>query len=201
PNALAFVHQVECLVDVFQTHGVGDEGIQLELALEVVLDVAGQLGAAFDATEGGTTPDPTGDQLERTGADFFAGTGHPDNHRLTPALVAALQGRAHHVHVADTFEGVVHSAVGQINDHLLNGAVIVFGVNAVGGAQLLGDFELGRVDIDGDDTGRLRLNCTNDRGQANAAQTENGHRGTRLHFGGVADRADTRGDATTQQTD
>ena len=27
-NALAFVHQVEGLVDVFQAHGVGDDGIQ-----------------------------------------------------------------------------------------------------------------------------------------------------------------------------
>ena len=31
-NTLAFVHQVKSLVDLLQAHGVGDEGVQRDLA-------------------------------------------------------------------------------------------------------------------------------------------------------------------------
>lgn len=44
---------------------MGDELVDLELAVEVVLDEAGELRAALDAAEGATLPDATGDELER----------------------------------------------------------------------------------------------------------------------------------------
>src|SRR6516164_7928048 len=40
PNALAFVHQLESLVDIRQWHGVGDHRIDLDLALHVPIDDA-----------------------------------------------------------------------------------------------------------------------------------------------------------------
>src|SRR5690606_38418173 len=88
-NALAFVHQIERRVDLIQTHGVSDKSVQRDLAALRFIHVAGQLGAALDPTEGRTAPDPAGHQLERTGTDFLAGTGHTDDHRLAPALVRA----------------------------------------------------------------------------------------------------------------
>src|SRR5699024_755321 len=92
-NALAFVHQIEGLVDVFQPHGMRDEGIQRDFTLLRLFHITGQLGAALDATEGTATPDPTGDQLERTGADLLPSSSHPDDGGFTPTLVAALQRR------------------------------------------------------------------------------------------------------------
>ena len=65
-------------------------------------------------------------------------TGHADDDGLAPALVAALQRRAHHLDVADALEGEVDAAVGHLDDHLLDGFVERVRVDAVGGAQLAG---------------------------------------------------------------
>lgn len=41
-----------------------DELINLEFALQVVVNKAGKLGAALDTTESGALPDTAGDELE-----------------------------------------------------------------------------------------------------------------------------------------
>jgi hypothetical protein len=43
---------------------VGDEFVDLELALEVVVYETGELGAALNATEGTSLPYTAGDKLE-----------------------------------------------------------------------------------------------------------------------------------------
>src|SRR5690606_26962237 len=48
-DALAFVHEVEGPVDLVQSHRVGDEGVERDLALLRHLDVGRQLGAAAHA--------------------------------------------------------------------------------------------------------------------------------------------------------
>src|SRR3546814_14009959 len=83
-DALAFMHQVERLVDIFQAHGVGDEGIQRNLALRGHFHVAWQLGATAYAAKRRTAPDAPGPQLERTGGDFLTGSGHAADHRFAP---------------------------------------------------------------------------------------------------------------------
>jgi hypothetical protein len=62
---------------------------------------------------------------------------------------------AHHLDVADALEGEVDAAVGHLDDHLLDGLVVVVRVDAVGGAQLAGQLELALVDVDGDDAAGL----------------------------------------------
>jgi hypothetical protein len=39
--ALAFMHQIEGLVDVFKPHGMGDEGVQRDFAGFSLLDIRG----------------------------------------------------------------------------------------------------------------------------------------------------------------
>lgn len=43
----------------------------------------------------------TCDELEGPGADLLAGRSHADDNGLAPALVAALQGSAHHLQKSD----------------------------------------------------------------------------------------------------
>lgn len=74
-DRLAFVHQIEGIVDPVQIHGVGDERRQFDVALHRVLHHARQLAATLDATEGRAHPLAAGDQLEGTGGDFLAGAG------------------------------------------------------------------------------------------------------------------------------
>ena len=47
-------------------------GSTLISPVEIFLDVARQLRAAFDAAESRAAPNPAGHQLKRPGADFFA---------------------------------------------------------------------------------------------------------------------------------
>src|SRR5471030_114841 len=200
-DALAFMHQVKRLVDIFQAHGVGDEGIQRDLAGRGHFHVAWQLGTTAHAAERRTAPDATGDQLERTGRDFLAGTGHTDDDRLAPTLVAALKCRTHQLDVADALEGKVDAAIGHVDDDFLDRTVEVFRVHAIGCTQLLGDLEFGRVDVDGNDPRSLGFNRADHRRQTDAAEAENGDGITRFHLGSVEHRADVGGNTAVQHAD
>ena len=50
-DTLAFVHQVECRIDLFQTQGVGNQFINSDISLHVLIDEAWKLGAASYATK------------------------------------------------------------------------------------------------------------------------------------------------------
>src|SRR5690606_18177786 len=150
-----------------------------------VLDHARQLAAALHPAEGGAHPLAAGDQLERTGADLLARAGHADDHALAPAAVRALERGAHHFDVADALEAVVHAPAGHLDDDLLDRLVMVLRVDAVGGAHLPRQLELGGVDVDGDDAAGLRLLRALDHRQADRAEPEHGHRVALLHPGGV----------------
>ncbi|MOA00527.1 hypothetical protein D3C78_1198970 [compost metagenome] len=115
--------------------------------------------------------------------------------------MAALQRRAHHVHVADALEREVHAAIGQFDDDVLDGLVVVLGVDAVGGAHGAGQHELVRVGVHGDDAAGLGLHRALDHRQADAAQAEHGDGIAFLDLGGVVHGAQAGGDATAQQAD
>src|ERR1700722_12199384 len=150
-NYLACMHHLESDVDLIQRQHFADHFVDLDLAVEVPIDVARQLRTAFDAAECRAAPDATGDQLEWAGRDFLTRAGDADDNRFAPSLVATLQRRTHHMNVADAFERVVDAAVGQIDDDLLNGLVVVFWIDIVGGAQRLGHGPFARVEIDRND--------------------------------------------------
>src|SRR5579872_4333191 len=122
-NHLALVHEVKGLVDIAQRQDFGDHLVDTDLSLHVAIHVTGQLCASLHASERRSTPDATGDQLERACADFLAGAGNANDDRLSPALVAALERSAHDVDVANTLEGIVRAAIGHVDDDLLNGPV------------------------------------------------------------------------------
>lgn len=143
------MHSVERLVDVIKVHGVGNELVDLEPAFHVFLDQAWHFGSALDATEGRAAPDTAGDQLERTGADLLAGGRHTNDGGFTPALVAGLQGGPHHVHVASAVKGVVQTAIGHVDQDLLDRLVrVVVWVHKVSAAKLASDLLLLWVGID-----------------------------------------------------
>src|SRR5688572_4040714 len=198
-DRLAGVHQFERLVDAFQRQFVGDERIEVDLAAHRLLDQARQLRAALDAAEGRTAPHASGHQLEWPGADFLSRAGDTDDHRLAPALVAALQRRTHHIDVADAFEAEVDAAIGEFDDHVLDRFVVILRVDAVGRAHAAREFELARIGIDREDAPRLRLHRALDHRKANTAETEHGDAVARLHFRGVVHGANPGGDTATEQ--
>ena len=145
-------------------------------------------------------PDAARDQLERTRADFLAGAGDADDDALAPALVAAFQRRAHHVDVADAFEREVHAAVGQLDDHVLDGTVVVLGLTqsvapmALARMNLLGLVSMAMM--------RPALACTAPWITASRCRPGRTRRRCRLpDLGGVVDRAQAGGHAAAQQAD
>lgn len=63
-DAIARLHLLKCIVDARQRLPVRDELVHLELAVEVVVDQAGQLRAALDAAKGAALPYSASDELE-----------------------------------------------------------------------------------------------------------------------------------------
>src|SRR5215211_7301491 len=78
-DGFAAMHQVEGRVDLLQRHGVGDEVVDVDLALHVPVYDLGHVGAAPSAAECAALPDPPGDELERARGDLLPRAGHPDD--------------------------------------------------------------------------------------------------------------------------
>src|SRR6185437_11052199 len=186
PDHLAGMHHLEGIVD-------------LVLARQVPIHVARQLRTALDAAECRTAPYPAGYQLERAGRYFLARPSDADDNRFAPALVTTLERGAHHMDVAYALEGVIHSAVGHIDDDLLYGLVVILGIDIVGGAQGFGHGPFARIQIDGENSRRLGHDRALHHRQADAAQAEHRNRRTRGHLRRIQHRADAGGDAAAEQ--
>src|SRR5688572_19254880 len=78
-NALAFMHQMESIVDFFERHGVRDQVIDVDAFFHVPVDNFGHVGTAARATKGGTAPAATSYELEWTRGNFLACTGYADD--------------------------------------------------------------------------------------------------------------------------
>ena len=63
-DTVTLLHLLEGIVDSVKRLAVGNELINLKLAVQVVINQAGQLGTTLDTTEGTTLPYTTGDKLE-----------------------------------------------------------------------------------------------------------------------------------------
>src|SRR6202521_3074061 len=83
-DRLALVHQVESFVDSIERQDVRDQIVDVDLAVHVPINDLRHVGAATRTAKRGSFPHPTGNELERAGADFLAGAGDPDDHRNAP---------------------------------------------------------------------------------------------------------------------
>src|SRR5690606_20266233 len=114
-DRLSLAHEVEALIDALERQGVGDEVVDVDLALHVPVDDLRHVGAPARAAEGRALPDPAGDELEGPRADLLPGARDADDDGYAPAAVAALERLAHHLDVADALEAVVCAALGELD--------------------------------------------------------------------------------------
>src|SRR5689334_864455 len=150
-DRFALVHEVETIVDSIERQDVGDQVVDVDLAVHVPIDDPRNVGAAAGTAKRGALPYPAGDKLERPGADFLAGASDPDDHGDAPAAVAALQRLAHHVDVADTLEGVVGTATGELHQMWDEIALDVLRIDEVRHSEFSRERLAGRVEVDADD--------------------------------------------------
>src|SRR5205085_3369205 len=92
---LAF-HQLERVVDVVERDAVGDEGVDVELPVQVELHQLGDLVAALDAAEGRPADAAAGDEVARDDVEGLALAGHADDGAQAPAHAGRLDGLAHY---------------------------------------------------------------------------------------------------------
>src|SRR6266849_4009404 len=67
PDRFALMHEVEPFVDPIERQDVGDQIVDIDLAVHVPVDDLGHIGATARATEGRALPYPARYQLERPG--------------------------------------------------------------------------------------------------------------------------------------
>src|SRR5215472_10611866 len=151
PDRLAFVHQLEAVVDVGERHRVSDQIVDVDAAVHIPVDDLRHVGAAARAAEGGALPDAAGDELERPGRDLLAGAGDADDDADPPAAMAAFQRLAHRRDIADAFEAVIGAAAGQLDEIGHEVARDLARVDKMGHPELLGERAPARVDVDPDD--------------------------------------------------
>src|SRR5690606_5263868 len=119
-DGFAALHEFEAIIDLLEFKLVGDQVVDVDLAIHIPVDDFRHIGPAARAAECRAFPFAAGDRLERPGGDFGARFSHADNDGLPPTTVAAFQRLAHDLGVADAFERVVGTAVGQFNDVIDN---------------------------------------------------------------------------------
>src|SRR5262245_32682501 len=99
-----------------------DEVVDVDLALHVPVHDLRHVGAAARPAEGGALPAAARHELERPRLYLLPRAGDADDDRHAPAAMAALEGLAHQVDVADALEAVVRAAIGerdQVRDQVL----------------------------------------------------------------------------------
>src|SRR4029077_3300869 len=108
------------MIDLVERHNVGDQVVDIDLAVHVPVDDFGHVGTAARAAESRAFPDAAGDELKWPRGNLLAGTGDTDDDAFAPAAVAAFQGLAHHVHIANAFKREISAAAGEVDDRLHN---------------------------------------------------------------------------------
>src|SRR2546425_4321952 len=184
------MHQVEGLVDLGEPELVRDQVVDVDLALHVPVDDLRPLGAASRTAEGRALPHAAGHQLERPRLDLLASARDADDHRHAPAAMAALEGLAHELDVADALEAVVGAAAGELDQLGDEVAFNLLRIHEVREAELARQRFARRIDIDADDQVRADQLRALHHVEPDASQAEHHHAGARLYPGGIDHRAD-----------
>jgi hypothetical protein len=115
--------------------------------------------------------------------------------------VSSFEGGAHDLGAAGRVEGVVDAPLCLLDEDLLNGLVVVVGVDAVCRAKLPRHVELGRVRVNGvDRLGLAHLGGLDDT-QPDGAQPKHSHRRALLDVACLQHRPKARADTAPEQRD
>src|SRR5688572_32512100 len=90
-DRLALVHEVETLVDVRERQAMGDQIVDVDLAVHVPVDDPRHIAASLRTAESRPFPHAASDELKRAGPNLLAGARDTNDHRYAPTLVAALE--------------------------------------------------------------------------------------------------------------
>src|SRR4051812_17644004 len=198
-DRLAIVHEIEALVDAIERQHVGDQVVDVDLALHVPVDDLRHVGAPPRAAERRALPHAPGDKLERPRLDLLPRARDADDHGHTPAAVAALERLAHDLDVADAFKAVIRSAAREL-DHFAD-HVLAFGIDEVRHAELACQRLPGRIEIDANNHIRAGHPGALHDVEPDAAKAEHHHIRSWFHFRRIDHGADPGGHAAADVAD
>src|SRR3546814_20602794 len=98
------MHQVECPIDIIKRHGVGNQVVNIDLAVHIPVDDLGHVSPAPRAAKGAPLPYAAGDEMERPGGNFLASFGNTADDAFTPDAMASFPPLAHYVRLAGATE-------------------------------------------------------------------------------------------------
>ena len=98
------MHQLESIIDLLERHGVGDQVVDIDLALHVPVDNFRHIGPPARAAEGRAAPDAPGNELKWPRGNLLTRAGNADDDALAPAAMAAFERLTHGCDIADAFE-------------------------------------------------------------------------------------------------
>lgn len=199
-EAVATVQSIDRVVNVLETlDGMREVLVDLQLFSHDALHKLGHLGSALPATEGGTLPHTTSDELERTSGDLVSGSGNTNDATLTPATMSNLESISHDLGDTGAIEReVVTPLLGSEQRFLHITTFSIHRVVAVRGTHLLGDLELLGVQVDsGNDSSTSSLGSLND-SKTDGTESEDGDTGAGLHVAVVENGTPAGGNTATK---
>src|SRR5690606_12308654 len=182
-------------------HDVGDQVIDVDLALHIPVYDAGHIGSAARAPECAALPDPARHQLKRPGRYFLARPRYADDGALPPSLMAAFKRLTHQLDVAHALEAVVGAAFGEIHQIRHKIAFHVRRIDEVRQAELARQRFTCRIKVDPDNHVGACHACALNDVQAYAAQAENDHPVAWLYFCSVNNGPNSGRNAATDVAD
>src|SRR5215469_4439636 len=150
-NGFARMHQVKPLVDLVKRELMGDQIVDVDFAFHVPVDNFRHVGAAARTAKGGSFPDASGDELERSRRDFLARAGDADEDADPPTAMGAFERLAHDIDIADALEAVIGAAFGEVYEVGDEIALNLFRVDEMRHPEFLRHRPPGGVDIDAND--------------------------------------------------
>src|SRR5215469_6822294 len=187
-NGFARMHQVKPLVDLVERELVGDQIVDVDFAFHVPVDNFRHVGAPTRTAKGGSFPDASGDELERSRRDFLARAGDADDDADPPTAMGAFERLAHDIDIADALEAVIGAAFGEIYKIRDEVALDFLRVDEMGHAEFFGHFPPLRVQVDTHDHIGTGHSAALDYIEPDAAEAENNHISARLDLGSIDHR-------------
>ena len=162
--------------------------LDIDVAVEPVVDEQRHLGAALDAAKRRAGYATAGDQEARHDLEHLALAGHTTHRGETPRLARAFDGLAHDVDVASRLEGVVGAVATRLLFDPIDG--VGAGEPRLGRAVVTCVRESSLSKIDRDDALGTRQPRADDGTETDQAAAEDDSRRAALDLGGIQRRAD-----------
>jgi hypothetical protein len=113
--------------------------------------------------------------------------------------VAALKRSAHSEHISDALEAVVYSSIRRSHNDVLNRLLVILGIDALCGTQLLGQIELAWVGVDGQNARGTHLGSSLHSSKTHTTQAKHGDGRTLRHLEG--EKTESQESSEHEQTD